>query len=153
MIKKKNCPDSLNYYTTEIWNHHRDENDRLEFHISLLRLSLKYHQNFLYRGKIIALCLWDLLWNQHQAMIVACHLYSVRIQYQYVYYLHYCLKDRHHYSSCCPVVIFVETVFVAAIVVGCAFDKEIFWKSFTCFFKMFFSLCSKAFCWWHSLTL
>ena len=34
-------------------------------------------------------------------MIVACHLYSVWIRYQYVYHLHYCSKDHHHYSSCC----------------------------------------------------
>ena len=79
----------------EIWNHHLDENNRLEFHISSLRL------NLLYRGKIIVLCLWHLLWNQHQAIIVACHLCSVLIQYQYVYHMHYCSKDRHHYSSCC----------------------------------------------------
>ena len=137
----------------KIWNHHLDENDWFEFNILLLRLSLKDLQNLLYRGKIIVLCLRHLLLNQDQTMIVACHLYSVRIRYQYVYHLHYCLKDRHHYSSCCPVVIFVRAVFVAVIVVGIAFDKEILWKSFTCFFKLFFSLCSKAFCWWHSLTL
>ena len=85
----------------EIWNHHLDENDRLEFDISSLHLSLKYLQNFLYRGIIIILCLRHLLWNQHQTMIVACHLYSVRIRYQYVYHLHYCSKDCHHYNSCC----------------------------------------------------
>ena len=85
----------------EIWNHHLDENDRLEFDISSLHLSLKYLQNFLYRGIIIILCLRHLLWNQHQAMIVAYHLYSVRIRYQYVYHLHYCSKDCHHYNSCC----------------------------------------------------
>ena len=87
--------------TGEIWNHHQDKNDWLEFHISSLHLSLKYLQNLLYRGKIIILCLWHLLWNQHQTMIVACHLYSVWIRYQYVYHLHYCSKDHHHYSSCC----------------------------------------------------
>ena len=79
----------------EIWNHHLDENNRLEFDISSLRL------NLLYRGKIIVLCLWHLLWNQHQAIIVACPFCSVLIQYQYVYHMHYCSKDRHHYSSCC----------------------------------------------------
>ena len=51
------------------------------------------------------------------------------------------------------VVIFVGIVFVAVIVVGSAFDKEIFSTSFTCFFKLSFSLCSNAFWWWHSLTL
>ena len=59
-----------------------DENDWLEFNILLLCLSLKYLQNLLYCGKIMALCLWHLLWNQHQAMSVVCHLYSVWIQYR-----------------------------------------------------------------------
>ena len=79
----------------EIWNHHLDENNRLEFNISSLHLSLKHHQNLLYRGKIVVLCLRQLLWNQHQRQ-------WQRTQYQYVYHLHYWRsKERHHYSSCC----------------------------------------------------
>ena len=51
------------------------------------------------------------------------------------------------------VVIFVGIVFAAVIVVGSTLNKEIFSTSFTCFFKLSFSLCSNVFWWWHSLTL
>ena len=107
----------------EIWNHHLYANDRLEFDISSLCLRLKYLQNLLYRAKIILLCLRHLLWNQHQTIIVACHLYSVRIRYQYIYHLHCCSKDCHHYSSCCHCCYFCGDCFCCcyALILALAF--------------------------------
>ena len=56
--------------------------------------------------------------------IVACHLYSVKIQYQYVYHQHYCLKDCHHYSSCYHCCYFCGDCFCYAVILALVRRKE-----------------------------